>query len=200
VGVRESDRTTPQQREPLREVRLDRLRARTIGGCDRVRAGRPRGARSDARRGCAGPEPSRNDPEQPVPRYAVVKHLADSPIDQRYGANLALARSTPMAIGGMAIVVPADDAVCLWVPVDDGYGGTCASTAVALAGKLLVQLLAGQDSTVVAFVPDGTEAPVVGTSGGDSVTVPVRNNIAATHVGSAATLKVGATDTPLTDR
>jgi hypothetical protein len=41
---------------------------------------------------------------------------------------------------------------------------------------------------------------VVGTSGGDSVTVPVRNNIAATHVGSAATLKPGATDTPLTDR
>ena len=123
--------------------------------------------------------------------------LRDAPIHARYGANLALARATEMAVGGTAIVVPGDDAVCLWVPVDAGYGGTCVSAADARVGKLSLQLVAGKRSTVVALVPDGFDAPVVRTVGEDSIVLPVRDNIAAGIVDDAATLTVGATVAPL---
>lgn len=107
-----------------------------------------------------------------------VKH-AFSKIDQNpFGQNTGLSRAVPVSRGGAVYVIPGNDAICLGDNVN--YGHTCVSVDTAIAGGLYLITLGDPKepyTSVSGLAPDGVARVSIELSSGQSVRVPVSNNV-----------------------
>lgn len=121
----------------------------------------------------------------------------------RYGRNPRLSRAidTPTGTGW---VVPGDNVLCLIVPDPiDGYGTSCAPTAVVEREGLTVGLVGADSSTAVTLVPDG--ATVTTTDDADRTTAvrPDASGVVRTNPETTDSIAVrtdsGTSETQLLD-
>lgn len=122
----------------------------------------------------------------------------------RFGRNPDLARAVRTTTG-IGWVVPGDGVVCLVVPDPvDGYGTSCAPTAVVVADGLTVGVASDADASATTLVPDGARVVVEDDDGRRTPVAPDASGVTRVDAEQADHLEVrtpsgGAKETPLLD-
>lgn len=122
---------------------------------------------------------------------------------ERFGRNPALARAV-RTTNGTGWVVPGDGIVCLVAPDPvDGFGTTCAPTAVVAAGGLTLIQADDHEATATTLVPDGATVVLEQETGARSRVTPDNTGVTRVDASEADHLEVvteqGRADTPLPD-